>query len=86
MSPQEIQNDIRQKWFLLQQRTMRVSYVGHTPKNEVNVFATYMKDYQTKVKHASNEQISDLMDYDPFFPIGGNSYWHTRIIKQGEWK
>jgi hypothetical protein len=47
-----------------------LSIAEKTPKNDLNVFATYMKDYQTKVKRASNEQISDLMDYDPFFNLG----------------
>jgi len=47
-----------------------LSIVEKTPKDDVNVFATYMKDYQTKVKRASHEQISMLMDYDPFANLG----------------
>jgi AAA15 family ATPase/GTPase len=47
-----------------------LSIVEKTPKVDVNVFATYMKDYQTKVKQASHEQISMLMDYDPFANLG----------------
>jgi len=47
-----------------------LSIVEKTPKVDVNVFATYMKDYQTMVKRASSEQISMLMDYDPFFNLG----------------
>ena len=47
-----------------------LSIVEKTPKKDVNVFATYMKDYQTKVKQANSEQVSMLMDYDPFFNLG----------------
>jgi hypothetical protein len=47
-----------------------LSIVEKTPKDNVNVFATYMKDYQTKVKQANSEQISVLMDYDPFANLG----------------
>ena len=32
-----------------------LSIVEKTPKDNVNVFATYMKDYQTKVKQANSE-------------------------------
>lgn len=40
-------------------------------KDDVNVFVTYFKDYQTKLKSLSNDEISDLMnyDYDPFFNL-----------------
>jgi hypothetical protein len=46
-----------------------LSILEKTPKNDVNVFITYMKDYQTKVKQATSREISKLMTYDPFFNI-----------------
>jgi AAA15 family ATPase/GTPase len=39
-------------------------------KNSVNVFVTYFKDYQTRVKCLTDDQISELMKYDPFFNLG----------------
>ena len=38
-------------------------------KDSVNVFVTYYKDYETKVKLLDDEQISELMNYDPFFNL-----------------
>ncbi len=39
-------------------------------KEWVNVFITYFKDYQTKVKCLTDDEISELMKYDPFFNLG----------------
>jgi len=36
------------------------------PKEDVNVFITYVKDYQTKVKCLDDEEKSKIMVYDPF--------------------
>jgi AAA15 family ATPase/GTPase len=43
-----------------------------TPRNAVNVFITYLKDYKTRVKQLTEEEISELMDLeaDPFFNLG----------------
>ncbi len=38
-------------------------------KNSVNVFITYFKDYQTKIKCLDDKQIAELMNYDPFFNL-----------------
>lgn len=38
-------------------------------KNSVNVFVTYYKNYETKIKCLNDEQISELMNYDPFFNL-----------------
>jgi len=38
-------------------------------KDEVAVFVTYVRDYQTKVKPLSDEQISDIMSQDPFLSL-----------------
>ena len=47
-----------------------LSIVENVPKREdVNVFMTYMKDYQTKVKMANEMEVSKLMRYDPFFNL-----------------
>ena len=40
-----------------------------TKKDSLNVFVTYYKDYQTKVKRLSDGQISELMNYDPFLNL-----------------
>lgn len=40
-----------------------------TPKDQVNVFATYLEDYETKVKPLAEGEISILMDSDPFFNL-----------------
>ena len=46
-----------------------LSILEKADKNSVNVFVTYFSDYQTKVKCLTKEQISELMDYDPFFNL-----------------
>lgn len=38
-------------------------------KNSVNVFVTYYDDYETKVKLLDDEQVSELMNFDPFFNL-----------------
>lgn len=38
-------------------------------KDDVSVFVTYVRDYQTKVKPLSDEQISDIMSQDPFLSL-----------------
>jgi AAA15 family ATPase/GTPase len=46
-----------------------LSILEKAQKDAVNVFITYFKDYQTKVKCLTDEQLSELMDYDPFFNL-----------------
>jgi len=46
-----------------------LSILEKAHKNSVNVFITYFRDYQTKVKCLTDEQMSELMDYDPFFNL-----------------
>ena len=46
-----------------------LSILEKVKKDSVNVFITYFKDYQTKVKCLTDEQLSELMDYDPFFNL-----------------
>ena len=36
---------------------------------EVRVFVTYFRDYRTRVVSLSENQLSELMDYDPFFNL-----------------
>lgn len=38
-------------------------------KGSVSVFITYFMDYQTKVVRLTDTQISELMNYDPFFNL-----------------
>ncbi len=45
------------------------SILEKAKKESVNVFITYFKDYETKVKCLSIEEVSELMDHDPFFNL-----------------
>ena len=49
-----------------------LSILEKTSKDSVNVFITYLKDYETKVKALTDEEIPVLMyeDADPFFNLG----------------
>jgi AAA15 family ATPase/GTPase len=38
-------------------------------KDDVSVFVTYVRDYQTKVKSLTDEQISEIMSQDPFLSL-----------------
>jgi hypothetical protein len=38
-------------------------------KEDVQVFVTYFEDYQTKVKPLTPEEVSELMEADPFFNL-----------------
>ncbi|MEK7399413.1 MAG: AAA family ATPase [Candidatus Poribacteria bacterium] len=46
-----------------------LSILEKTAENEAKVFITYYKNYQTKVKVASEKEIAKLMKYDPFFNL-----------------
>ena len=46
-----------------------LSILEKSKKGSVNVFITYYKDYQTKVRVLITDEISDLMTYDPFFNL-----------------
>ncbi len=46
-----------------------LSIIEKAKKDSVRVFITYFRDYQTKVKSLSSEQMSELMEYDPFFNL-----------------
>jgi len=41
--------------------------IEKTRKEDVRVFITYFKDYQTRVKPLAENQLSELMEADPFF-------------------
>jgi len=43
-----------------------LSILEKTRKDDINVFITYFRDYQTKVKCLNDEEVSELMVYDPF--------------------
>lgn len=43
-----------------------LSILEKAKKDAVNVFITYSRDYQTKVKCLSGDEVSELMNYDPF--------------------
>lgn len=46
-----------------------LSILEKAKKDSVNIFITYWKDYQTKVKCLNDDEVSELMDYDPFFNL-----------------
>ena len=46
-----------------------LSVLEKAPEDDVNVFIAQLKDYQTKVKRLDDEEVSELMDYDPFFNL-----------------
>lgn len=47
------------------------SILEKTPKEKINVFATYLDNYQTQVKQVKQKQIEEILNYDldPFFNI-----------------
>jgi hypothetical protein len=46
-------------------------------KEDVQVFITYFQDYQTKVKPLTSDEVSELMEADPFFNL-------DRFIEEGQ--
>lgn len=46
-----------------------LSMLEKSPKEDVAVFITYFKDYQTKVKPLSQKQLEEAMEIDVFFNI-----------------
>ena len=51
--------------------------IEKTRKEDVQVFITYFKDFQTRVKPLTPEQVVELMEADPFFNL-------DRFIEAGE--
>jgi AAA15 family ATPase/GTPase len=45
-------------------------------KEDVQVFITYLQDYQTKVKPLTADEVTDLMEADPFFNL-------DRFVEEG---
>lgn len=43
--------------------------VEKSPQDAVQVFVTYFKDYQTRVKALTPDEVSELMEGDPFFDL-----------------
>lgn len=46
-----------------------LSIIEKAKRDSISVFITYFRDYQTKVKCLTDEQMSELMEYDPFFNL-----------------
>jgi len=46
-------------------------------REDVQVFITYFQDYETRVKPLTSEQLSELMEADPFFNL-------DRFIEEGQ--
>ena len=45
--------------------------IEKAPQEDVQIFVTYFKDYETSVKCLTADQVSELMEADPFFNLGG---------------
>ncbi|MHC4520188.1 MAG: AAA family ATPase, partial [Planctomycetota bacterium] len=43
--------------------------IEKAPRNAVQVFVTYFEDYETRVKPLTPDQLSELMEADPFFNL-----------------
>jgi AAA15 family ATPase/GTPase len=46
-------------------------------KEDVKIFITYFKDYETKVKPLTPDEVSELMEADPFFNL-------DRFVEEGQ--
>ncbi len=62
-----IASDEKNQYFIATHNPyLLLSILEKTRKEDVNVCITYFKDYQTKVKCLNDEEVSELMVYDPF--------------------
>jgi AAA15 family ATPase/GTPase len=67
---EKIAFDERNQFFIATHNPyLLLAILEKTKKESVNVFVTYYKDYQTRVKRLTDEQISELMNYDPFLNL-----------------
>jgi len=72
MLGEKIAFDKRNQYFMATHNPyLLLAILEKANKESVNVFVTYYKDYQTKVKRLTEGQISELMNYDPFFNLDG---------------
>lgn len=51
--------------------------IEKTRQEDVQVFVTYFKNYETRVKPLTSDQLSELMEADPFFNL-------DRFIEEGQ--
>ena len=67
---EKIARDDRNQYFIATHNPYFLEAVlEKAKKDDVAVFITYFKEYQTKVKPLSDEQISDMMSQDPFLSL-----------------
>jgi AAA15 family ATPase/GTPase len=67
---EKIAFDERNQYFIATHNPyLLLAILEKAEKKSVNVFATYLKDYQTKTRRLNDEQISELMNHDPFFNL-----------------
>jgi len=72
MLGEKIAFDKRNQYFIATHNPyLLLAILEKANKESVNVFVTYYKDYQTKAKRLTEGQISELMNYDPFFNLDG---------------
>ena len=62
-------DDINQYFIATHNPYLLMAILEKAKRNSINVFIAYFKDYETKIKCLSDEQISELMNYDPFFNL-----------------
>jgi AAA15 family ATPase/GTPase len=67
---EKIALDERNQYFIATHNPyLLLAILEKAKKDSVRVFITYLEDYQTKIKCLTDSQISDLMNFDPFFNL-----------------
>jgi AAA15 family ATPase/GTPase len=62
-------DEINQYFIATHNPYLLLAILEKAKKDSVNVFVTYYADYETKVKLLDDEQVSELMKFDPFFNL-----------------
>ncbi len=62
-------DEINQYFIATHNPYLLLAILEKAKKNSVNVFVTYYDDYETRVKLLDDEQVSELMNFDPFFNL-----------------
>ncbi len=62
-------DDLNQYFISTQNLYLLTAILEKTPLDSLNVFITYLKDYDTRVRKLKEEEISVLLDSDPFFNV-----------------
>ena len=67
---EKIAFDERNQYFMATHNPyLLLSILEKAPEDSVSVFIAHSREHQTKVRCLSSEEVSELMDYDPFFNL-----------------